>query len=51
MKWLGLTEIFLDVHYLKIDSSAQETARMIIQTFVVSAFQYLSNDVLLLWIS
>ena len=36
-------EFFLDVHQLKICSSAQETGRMIIQTLVVSAAECLSN--------
>ena len=41
-------EFFLDVHRLKICSSAQETGRMIIQTLVVSAAECLSNVVQLL---
>ena len=41
-------EFFLDVHRLKICSSAQETGRMIIQTLVVSAAECLSNVVKLL---
>jgi len=41
-------EFFLDVHCLKIRSSAQETGAMIIQTRVVSAAECLSNGVQLL---
>ena len=43
-------EFLLDVHCLKICSSAQETLGMIIQTLVVSAAECLSNSVQLLQI-
>ena len=43
-------DFFLDVHQLKICSSAQETGRMIIQTLVVSAAECLLNVAQLLWI-
>jgi len=41
-------DFFLDIHCLKICSSALETAGMIIQTVVVSAAECLSNGAQLL---